>query len=838
MEIKPTTFLLMTPYQQCKIADRFSSIFKVAPTNLQITCISLPANLDAQLNNLSKAKAIEQTPECLEVDEEYRQRLIESQATSVSRRFFISFEYERRNVGFKKPSIDDIVYSLNKTALMIESTLRDCGNEVVREDSSNPNYFASEILYRILSRHGDSFDNHLEKVINQYFDYYKSDRFYVPPVDYICPDTISFMNRRYVVVDGMYYTYYYIPSDGYSSPTFAGWLATFINSYADVDVNIYYRKVPSQEVLGSLRRNITFSEADLDGASLASQTKDSSEATLSSSIYLKNGIMMGDDFYYINTLITIGGQSPEIVDDKVDDIVQIANQRGIKLYPCTFDEEKAFISSLPLCKLEQSLFDISKRNCLLSDLACTYPFTAYEINDPNGIYYGDDEQTGSLAIIDLFNKERFKNPNVFVTGTSGSGKTYSISLLAIRHRILHIPVIIIAPEKQHEFKRLCNALGGQFIELAPGSPNRINIMEILKPDFSALETNSLIDGSDFSSSYLTEKISNLKDFFQLKITDMNIEEEQLLDVALVQTYKKFGITEDNNSLFDSEDETRTRYRKMPIISDLIAEMKKIPRLARMVNIMNYFVTGSGNSFNGETNVDLNNDFIVIGLEKMKGNLLNQGMYMAMDFAWSKIKEDRTKNNVLIFDEWWSLANQAKSAEYSMKIAKTIRAYGGSLIIATQQLKDILAVDNGKYGEAVLANCQTKILLGMNEEDADNVQSMLNLTELERDQITRFKQGSALLLAGDSKVQIKFVASAMEHALITTNSEDLLRIANERKKAIEKIENKEQEQYIDIYDDSIYTFMLDDEDYRLRYINPSLYGKSEQERGADTDEEES
>ena len=91
-----------------------------------------------------------------------------------------------------------------------------------------------------------------------------------------------------------------------------------------------------------------------------------------------------------------------------------------------------------------------------------------------------------------------------------------------------------------------------------------------------------------------------------------------------------------------------------------------------------------------------------------------GIYMAMDFLWSKIKEDRTKKKVLFIDEWWKLAYNPIAAAYSMEIARVIRAYRGAIVFATQQMSDILAIDNGQFGTKVLNNCHIKILMKMEE----------------------------------------------------------------------------------------------------------------------------
>ena len=257
---------------------------------------------------------------------------------------------------------------------------------------------------------------------------------------------------------------------------------------------------------------------------------------------------------------------------------------------------------------------------------------------------------------------------------------------------------------------------------------------------------------------------------------MSNEEEAILNKAIVETYRKKGITINNETLYDPNDFLGETFKQMPIISDLQDTLKEFGA-TRLVNILDFFVTGSGSSFNGQTNVDLNNDFTIIGLEHLRGKMMPLGIYMAMDFVWSKIKEDRTKQKALFIDEWWKMASNPISAEYSLQIAKTIRAYSGAMIISTQQMNDIMAVENGKYGYAVLNNCKTKIILQSEKKDVESVQNLVGITNKEVSLISSFERGDALFVFNGNNIKIHFQASPIEKALISTDRKDLLKLTN-------------------------------------------------------------
>ena len=96
---------------------------------------------------------------------------------------------------------------------------------------------------------------------------------------------------------------------------------------------------------------------------------------------------------------------------------------------------------------------------------------------------------------------------------------------------------------------------------------------------------------------------------------------------------------------------------------------------RIAVILSRFVTGSAQSFNQQTNVDLSNKFIVIDLSELKGKLLPVGMVIALDYIWDKIKSDITEKKAFIIYEIWQLVGASSNkmaAEFCLTIFKTIR----------------------------------------------------------------------------------------------------------------------------------------------------------------------
>ena len=146
-------------------------------------------------------------------------------------------------------------------------------------------------------------------------------------------------------------------------------------------------------------------------------------------------------------------------------------------------------------------------------------------------------------------------------------------------------------------------------------------------------------------SELAAKIQDLHIFFSLLIPDMSHEEKQLLDEALVLTYQQKGITHENESLVDPE--KPEQYKRNAGSGDVYNELIKKQETKRLANILNRLVHGSASSFNQQTNVDLKNKYIVLDISELTGDLLPVGMFVAVDYVWSKGKggPDREKDGI-------------------------------------------------------------------------------------------------------------------------------------------------------------------------------------------------
>lgn len=782
LEIEPINFLLRSNREQQGIIYSFISYLKISPVKLQIKMISKKADINKHLEQASLELSRETDPHCRVLQEDYIQfvqRL--SSREAVSRRFFLIFEYEPFNVN-RKEEEKDILATLETSAQTAKTFLYQCGNEVMEHE--NEDEFTTDVLYTLLNRTHCS-DKPLSKRIGEVLEQYarqgKTEEMdHINIKEFISPESLDFNHSRYVKINGIYHAYLMVPSDGYKNKVVPGWLSLLINAGEGIDIDFYLHKQPKDKIQQRLGQQIRINRSKIKDASDTNSDFDDLDSAIRSGYYLKQGLSNNEDFYYMNLLITITASTLEELQWRIQEMKKLLISQDMDIRSCLFLQEQGFLSTLPMANLDKKLFSLSKRNVLTSGAASCYPFTSYSICDDNGILFGVNKHNNSLVIADIFDSKQYKNSNICILGCSGAGKTFTMQTMALRMRRKGIQVFIIAPLKGHEFYRACQNIGGEFIQISPASQNCINIMEIRKVDNSV---NELLDGPTLDASALAAKIQKLHIFFSLLIPDMNHEEKQLLDEALIKTYAKKGITHKNESLIDPLHPER--YKGMPILEDVYNILMESADTKRLAHILNRLVHGSASSFNQQTNVDLTNKYTVLDISELTGSsdLLTVGMFVALDYVWDKAKENRTQEKAIFVDEVWQLIGASSNrlaAEFVLEIAKIIRAYSGAGIFATQDLNDFFALDDGKYGKGIINNCKTKIVLNMEDEEAQRVKTILHLSETEVMNITHFQRGNGLISTNNNNITVEFKASTLEKELITTDRQELLEILERQK----------------------------------------------------------
>ena len=155
-----------------------------------------------------------------------------------------------------------------------------------------------------------------------------------------------------------------------------------------------------------------------------------------------------------------------------DAIRSIADGAMCQFSTLHFQQLDGLKTVLPFgCRKIQAL-----RTLTTESLAALMPFRVQEIMDKGGIYYGVNSISRNLILV---NKALRLNPNAFVLGVPGSGKSFSVKeQLAFLMLATGDDILVCDPE--NEYGSLVERLGGSVIHIASGGKDHINPLDMVE----------------------------------------------------------------------------------------------------------------------------------------------------------------------------------------------------------------------------------------------------------------------------------------------------------------------------------------------------------------------
>lgn len=256
--------------------------------------------------------------------------------------------------------------------------------------------------------------------------------------------------------------------------------------------------------------------------------------------------------------------------------------------------------------------------------------------------------------------------------------------------------------------------------------------------------------------------------------DLDEEKIGILEEKLIETYRRKGITFDDNTLYKEESSKINikpifkESKDMPILEDFYNIICEDKNLNYLKNKMYPFINGSLKFLNNYTNIELDNKLIVADIHELGEDNVKYGMYLFIDIFWDKIKKNRLEKKAIYMDEIWQLigvTSNAFVASFIYKIFKTIRKYGGSSVAITQDISDLFSLEGGIYGKSILNNSSIKTFFKLEEESIKILSENVSLTEKEKIEIASLKRGESLMFIGDNHILAKVEVSKEEKEIM-------------------------------------------------------------------------
>ncbi len=563
--------------------------------------------------------------------------------------------------------------------------------------------------------------------------------------DIIAPSAIE-VDFNHIRVGNTYFRTIFIA--GYPRFVGANWLSPIINFDHTLDVSMFYYPVKSKMILEDLRRKIT----ELEATTMTNQEKGKVvdpvvSAALEDAKSLQEQLVKGVEKYFqFSFYITISADSLEELDAVTSKLESTLGALLLISKTAALQMEDAFQSSIP-AGIDKLLVT---RNMDTTSLATTFPFTSSDLTMEEGILYGINRHNGSLIIFDRFSME---NANSVVFAKSGSGKSYFVKLEALRLLVFGAEVMIIDPEE--EYRTLCEAVGGNYIDFSASSTHKINPFDL---------SGVAVEGEN----ELGQKLIGLVTLLKLMLGGLTPNEEAILDRALIETYRIKGITTDPDTQATKEPPVMEDLYKV-LLGSAEGEAKS------MAERLERFIKGSMTGiFDSQSNINLTSKMTVFSTKNLEEALRPIAFYMILDFVWTRIRRD-LKKRILIVEEAWYLMQNEDSARFIYGIAKRARKYYLGLTTISQDVDDFLS---SEYGKAIVTNSSIQVLLKQHPAGIDKVAETFYLSEGEKRLLLSAAVGEGLFFAGSNHVAVKVMASDAEHKLITTNPEELLRLREE------------------------------------------------------------
>ena len=588
-------------------------------------------------------------------------------------------------------------------------------------------------------------------------------------LDILSPTAIDTKSRDYIVVDGVFHAYLYITGYGYSTTVGSCWLAPLVEAGEGVNISFSFTRQNREKILSKIAQTTMLNRSRMRDVGDTRQDYEELDSAITSGLYLKDVMnRQGEDFYYMHTLIEVVADDPDTLEQRVTAVEKLCVSVDMIARRCDYANEQGFLSTLPLVTLNADIERKSRRNALTTGVAAAFPFVSYEHSDRNGIFLGLNLYNKSPVFLDPYDDYKYTNGNWWIGGNSGAGKSVTLQCLAGRLREQGKRVVCVIPKKGHEFRPNCEQLGGLYLRLSPSSRDCPNIMAIRRKTLDAYAGIQELAARD--DSVLADKISRLIIWYSLQKKDLTEEDKNYLDASLVECYDRYGITFDNASVVDENG----AFKEMPIIPDWYNVLLERAETKHLAVVLTRYVTGSATAMGRRNHISIDNKYIVLDTSGMPDDLILPGIYWAIDVANDIIMNAGGELSALIADELWSLVGAGSNplaAAYVQEMVKTIRGLGGIAITSTQGMQDLFSLEGGKYGKGILDSSRIKFVMQMEEQEARLIQQILNLSEEEVRQITRFRRGEGLLCIGYNHVPVAFHVTKKEYDAITTSPTD-------------------------------------------------------------------
>ena len=463
-----------------------------------------------------------------------------------------------------------------------------------------------------------------------------------------------------------------------------------------------------------------------------------------------------DSCLLVGLLVVVTADSEEELSRRIARMKQTGKEVGVMLETYNMVQLKAFHTALPIgLRLVRH-----ERAFLTGSLVCMQPFYAQDLIEPGGQFYGLNTTTKHLVFAD---RKKLMVPHGMIVGASGSGKSLLIKLLAGQVLLCTGDDITIL-DPQNEYRSICEAFGGQFIDFTPKCDCHINPMEIPADLLVSRDVGKI-------NRFIADVTKWANAFCQAIMHNIIFTEEH-----------RAAIGKCIRRIYENAFSNR-RIRKQPTIRDLREALRNLGEegthetdkvlIRRIYNSLSEYTEGAYDMFAHPSNVDMDNRFVAFGLHNVPEDFWEPVMITIMFFLSNRMEYNQKVRRAtrFIIDEAQTVANNESSAAIMLNAILTYRKYGGICTMALQNLTR--ALENAALRD-MFANCGFKMFLDQGGVDARSLAEIQELSDKEFHSLSTAVPGRGLMVWGKKVllVDLRISRENRLYKLFSTNFHEM------------------------------------------------------------------
>jgi hypothetical protein len=363
---------------------------------------------------------------------------------------------------------------------------------------------------------------------------------------------------------------------------------------------------------------------------------------------------------------------------------------------------------------------------------------------------------GHLVGIDPFDEE-LDNPNAFMAGASGSGKSATTNYLLLN--LLASGARALVVDVGGSYRRLMELFGGQYFAITLDR----QVDEALNPFFAAADIVG--EGGRLEERRLAFILAVVERMVcDARRPELGNAERAVLGAAVERTYRV----------------TRGR---TPILSDLLGVLRASDEgdpediavahtLARELRV---WVEGpAARLVNRPSTLSLTTELAAFDLKGLETHPQLQSVVMLIlsGIIWNLVMREPTARKIVVFDEVWRLLEAPSSARLIAELYRTSRKYRASILTISQSVEDFTA---SPIATALTNNSATVYLL-KHRRGHELVAEQFHLNPREEHvfrslEMRRGEFTEALILHGEHHFLARIVLSPLEYWIATSHPAD-------------------------------------------------------------------